>query len=101
MVPFLEIAGHIIFGFVGKKDLSLLEKLKLSCSNLWHGDSSFSMDRWEFWKKRLRWVSEQDELMERTRVDARKLVQLMQEIEQQNRRLSLGNEASMKMPAMD
>ncbi|KAF7183544.1 hypothetical protein CNMCM7691_003823 [Aspergillus felis] len=28
MVPFFEIAGHIIFGFMGKRDLSLLEKLK-------------------------------------------------------------------------
>lgn len=84
MVPFFEIAGHIIFRFVGKRDLSLLEQLKKSDSNLWYGDSLFSLERWGFWKTRLRWISEQDELMERTRADAQKIVQLMQEIEQQN-----------------
>lgn len=93
MVPFFEIAGHIIFGFVGKRDLSLLEKLKLRDCNLWEGDSSFSMERWEFWKKRLRWTSEQDELMERTRDDARKIVQLMQEIEHQIRGMNLVGQA--------
>lgn len=88
MVPFIEIAGHIIFSFIGKKDLSLLERIKLRGCNLWEGDSSFSIERWEFWKKRLRWISEQDELMERTQADARKRVQLMQEIEQHSRRVS-------------
>jgi hypothetical protein len=82
MVPVFEIAGHVIFGFVGKRDLSLLEKSKLRGCNLWQGDTSLSMERWEFWKNRLQWASGQDELMERTRADARKLVQLMQEIEQ-------------------
>jgi hypothetical protein len=93
MVPFFDIAGHIIFGFMGNKDLSLPEKLKLSDANLWHGDSSLSMERWEFWKQRLRWISEQDELMERTRADARKVVQLMQGIEQQNRGINSGDQA--------
>jgi Protein of unknown function (DUF3632). len=80
MVHFFEIAGHVVFGFVGKIDLSLLENLKLSGCNLWQGDSSLSMERWEFWKKRLQWASGQDELMERTRADARKLVHLCKKL---------------------
>ncbi|KAJ5730577.1 uncharacterized protein N7483_005085 [Penicillium malachiteum] len=83
MVPFFEVSGHIIFRFLGKYDLSAIEKLNLPECNLWEGDSSFSMERWEFWKTRLRWVSEQDGLLEITRDDARKIVHLMQEIEQQ------------------
>ena len=93
MVPYIEIAGPIIFSFVGKRDLSLLEALKLKGCNLWQGDSSFSMERWEFWKKRLQWMSEQEELLEGTRADARKLVQLMQEIEQQDRGLNSTGQA--------
>jgi hypothetical protein len=84
MVPFFEITGHIIFRFVGKRDLSLLKRSKERDSNLWHGDSLFSLERWEFWKTRLRWISEQGELMERTQVDAQKIMRLMQEVEQQN-----------------
>ncbi|KAJ6016211.1 hypothetical protein N7540_010802 [Penicillium herquei] len=83
MVPFFETSGHILFGFLGKYDLSALEQLKLPGCNLWEGDSSFTIQRWEFWKTRLRWVSEQDELMESTRDDARKIVHIMQQIEQQ------------------
>jgi hypothetical protein len=93
MVPYFEIAGHIIFSFVGNRDLSLLETLKLSDCNLWQGDSSLSMERWDFWKRRLQWTSGQDELMERTRADARKLLQIMQEIEQQNQGLNSGVQA--------
>ena len=85
MVPFFEIAGSIIFKFVGKKDLSLVEANKKTDWNLWKGDSLFSMERWNFWKERLQWVSEQNELMDRTRDDAQKLVRLMHSIEQQSR----------------
>ena len=83
MAPFLEVSGQVIFGFIGKYDLSVLGQLTLPGCNLWQGDSSFSMERWEFWKTRLRWISEQDELMERTRDNARKIVLILQEIEQQ------------------
>lgn len=92
MVPYFEIAGHIIFEFVGKRDLSLLATIKSPKSDLWKGDSMFTMERWEFWKDRLRWVSEQDELLERTRDDARNLIQLMQGIEQQKLEKELGGQ---------
>ncbi|KAF9249958.1 hypothetical protein DTO006G1_5917 [Penicillium roqueforti] len=85
MVPFFEIAGSIIFKFVGKKDLTLAEANKKPDWNLWKGDSSFSKERWDFWKERLQWISEQNELMERTRDDAQKLVEIMHSIEQQSR----------------
>lgn len=52
----------------------------------------FTMERWEFWKERLRWVSQQDELLERTRDDARNLIQLMQGIEEQKREKELGGQ---------
>ncbi|KAJ9214706.1 hypothetical protein DTO166G4_3762 [Paecilomyces variotii] len=92
MVPYFEIAGHIIFEFVGKRDLSLLATIKSTKCDLWKGDSMFTMERWEFWKDRLRWVSEQDELLERTRDDARNLIQLMQGIEQQKLEKELGGQ---------
>ncbi|OQE07866.1 hypothetical protein PENVUL_c012G01548 [Penicillium vulpinum] len=85
MVPFLEIAGSIIFKFVGKKDLSFAEANKKPDWNLWKGDSSFSKERWDFWKERLQWISEQNGLMERTRDDAQKLVELIYSIEQESR----------------
>ncbi|KAJ5707575.1 hypothetical protein N7488_007376 [Penicillium malachiteum] len=84
MAPLFEVCGQVIFGFIGKYDLSVVEQLKLPGCNLWQGDSSFSMERWGFWKTRLRWISEQDKLMERTRDDARRIVHLMQETEQNN-----------------
>lgn len=92
MVPYFEIAGHIIFEFVGKRDLSLLATIKSPKCDLWKGDSMFTMERWELWKERLRWVSEQDELLERTRDDARNLVRLMQGIEQQKLEKELGGQ---------
>jgi hypothetical protein len=41
----------------------------------------FSLDRWEFWRERLRWISEQDEIKERTRCEARMLEKLMLSIQ--------------------
>lgn len=84
MVPFFEIAGSIIFKFLGRKDLSQTGANKKTDWNLWRGDSSFSRERWDFWKERLQWISEQNELMERTRDDAQKLVKIMHSIEQQH-----------------
>lgn len=91
LVPFIQIAGHIIFRFIGRKDLSGFESMKSKYpdSNLWKGDTMFSLDRWEFWKERLRWISEQDELKERTRDEARMLERLMQRI-QENSKENIG-----------
>jgi hypothetical protein len=50
-------------------------------ANLWKGDVWLTRDRWTFWKERLVWVSEQNELLQRSREEARMLVQLMKEIE--------------------
>jgi hypothetical protein len=81
LVPFIQIAGHIISGFIGRKDLSWWESMKYPDSNLWKGDTMFSLHRWEFWRERLRWISEQDELKERTRCEARMLEKLMLSIQ--------------------
>ncbi|CAI7648031.1 unnamed protein product [Penicillium glandicola] len=89
LVPFFEIVGHIIFSFMDKKDLSAFDSLKYADSNLWKGDAMFSMDRWQFWKERLRWISEQNELNKRTRDEAKMLEQLMQDI--QNKGIDLEN----------
>jgi hypothetical protein len=82
-----EIAEQTIFSFVDKMDLppftSLNKKYPNSC--LWDGESQLSMRRWEFWKQRLRWISERDELTERTRHEALMIEQLMQNIEQKSR----------------
>lgn len=43
------------------------------------------MIRWVFWKQRLRWISERDELTERTRHEALMIEQLMQSVEQKSR----------------
>ena len=67
---------HIgIFRFVNKKDLAWLEsvKSKYPDSDLWKGSTMFTLDRWEFWRERLRWVSEQNDLKERTRDEAQML----------------------------
>lgn len=42
----------------------------------------FSLDRWEFWRERLRWISEQDELEKRTCCEAWMLEKLIQSIQQ-------------------
>ncbi|KAJ6099731.1 hypothetical protein N7467_001266 [Penicillium canescens] len=80
IVPFFEIAGNIIFHFIDKVDIAWMEK-KLPNSNLWKGSSLFTMDRWEFWKDRLRWIGQKSELMERTREDAERLIRIMQNIQ--------------------
>jgi hypothetical protein len=54
-------------------------------SSLWNGDSQLSMGRWEFWRQRLRWISERDELTERTRHEAQMMERLMHTIEQKSR----------------
>ncbi|KAJ5773016.1 hypothetical protein N7457_007912 [Penicillium paradoxum] len=82
LVPFLEISGDVIFSLMDQCDLSMVELPKSSDHNLWNGDSNFSMARWEFWKERLRWIGEQNELMEMTRYEAHRMVQLMHDIEQ-------------------
>ncbi|KAJ5403996.1 hypothetical protein N7509_003867 [Penicillium cosmopolitanum] len=79
--PFIEISGSVLFYFLDRKDLTSLEALKLPNSNLWKGDSLFTMQRWQFWKERLLWISKQDELMNLTRELAAKLVRSMQNIE--------------------
>lgn len=82
LVPFFEIAGDIIYNFIDKEDLSRFNSIKHSDSDLWKGDTKFTKDRWDFWKERLRWISEQSELKQRTRDEARMLVQLLQNIEE-------------------
>lgn len=52
-----------------------------SQTRLWKGDVWLTRDRWAFWKERLAWISEQSELLQRTRDEANMLVQLMKEIE--------------------
>jgi len=110
MVPFLKIAGHIIYRYLDREALSrrfkethqenhrdntrefwqvLASEVKPTRAGpeypdaclLWHGDVWLTRDRWAFWKQRLVWISEQNELLQRTRDDALMLIQLMQEIE--------------------
>jgi Protein of unknown function (DUF3632). len=83
MVPFFEIAGSIISSSREEGHLQTGATKKTDW-NLWRGDSSFSRERWDFWKERLQWISEQTELMERTRDDAQNLVKIMHSIEQQH-----------------
>ncbi|KAK5807094.1 hypothetical protein VI817_001352 [Penicillium citrinum] len=82
LAPYIEISGPVLFQFLGRSDLSSLEAVKLPDSNLWKGNSLFSMQRWQFWKQRLVWISKQDELMDSTRGLAARLVISMQEIEE-------------------
>lgn len=98
LVPFLDIAGDILYRLTDRETLyrRFIQEpgldataycgyestwLKYPAAHLWKGDIWLSRDRWAFWKERLLWISEQDELMQRTRDEARMLVQLMGEIE--------------------
>lgn len=82
-MPFFEIAGHVIYSFIGRTDLAGFQSLKYPQSDLWTGDSGFSKERWDFWKKRLRWVEARSELKRRTQQDAASLTQMMEVVEKQ------------------
>ncbi|KUI52732.1 hypothetical protein VP1G_00107 [Cytospora mali] len=81
-ITMLNIAGDVIYSFVDKKDLSWSDTLKYPGANLWKGDSKFTKSRWDFWKDRLQWVSEQSELKLRTRDEASLLAETMKTIEE-------------------
>jgi len=115
MVPFLKIAGDIIYRFTDRE--AVLRKLQevhqeshlqntrewwellrtqakpsrpgfLQFTDdifLWKGDVWLTRDRWAFWKERLIWISRQPELLQRTRDEAVMLEQLMHDIEARER----------------
>lgn len=102
LVPFIVIAGDIMYRYTDREMLSrrfaetyqenhqhntrefwqaMCPTVKPPEAYLWKGDIWLTRDRWAFWKERLIWVSEQNELLQRTRDEASMLVQLMTEIE--------------------
>ncbi|KAL2015290.1 hypothetical protein VTK56DRAFT_5897 [Thermocarpiscus australiensis] len=101
LVPFLEIAGDIIYKFMDRDTLSCslaqndpentrqywLSKCRsikrYPEADLWKGDVWMTRDRWAFWRQRLVWISGQEKLQQRTRAEASTLAQLMGRIEEE------------------
>ncbi|KAJ4398822.1 hypothetical protein N0V85_006183 [Neurospora sp. IMI 360204] len=106
LVPFLVIAGDIMYRYTDREMMArrfaeahqenhehnTREYWQEFSSNrsersLWKAEKKvdqhewLTRERWAFWKKRLVWISEQTELLQRTRDEAIMLVQLMTEIE--------------------
>ncbi|EGZ73974.1 hypothetical protein NEUTE2DRAFT_149865 [Neurospora tetrasperma FGSC 2509] len=106
LVPFLVIAGDIMYRYTDREMIvrrfaeahqenhkdntrESWQRYSLFCSgrSLWKDEKKvdqhewLTRERWAFWKKRLVWISEQTELLQRTRDEAIMLVQLMTEIE--------------------
>jgi len=101
LVPYFDIAGDIIYEWTNQKTRihkfrpdeyakGSKEYLRSKCAclksahpeaDLWKGDEWVTRARWAFWRERLVWVSEQTELMQRTRDEATMLVQMMKNIE--------------------
>ncbi|KAK3491766.1 hypothetical protein B0T13DRAFT_477631 [Neurospora crassa] len=106
LVPFLVIAGDIMYRYTDREMIArrfaeagqenhvhntreFWQRFSTNRSerSLWKAEKKVDQDewptreRWAFWKKRLVWISEQTELLQRTRDEAVMLVQLMTEIE--------------------
>ncbi|EAA32620.2 hypothetical protein GE21DRAFT_6573 [Neurospora crassa] len=106
LVPFLVIAGDIMYRYTDREMIArrfaeagqenhvhntreFWQRFSTNRSerSLWKAEKKvdqhewLTRERWAFWKKRLVWISEQTELLQRTRDEAIMLVQLMTEIE--------------------
>ena len=63
------------------RDNKSTEYLKYPDSNLWYGKPRYSKERWAFWKERLEWISQQEELLKNTRDISHMIVNSMEAIE--------------------
>ncbi|KAJ5545484.1 hypothetical protein N7535_006130 [Penicillium sp. DV-2018c] len=57
LTPWFEISGRVLYGCIGSKDLECWTPIKSKGSNLWMRDLSLSLERWNFWKAQLDWMS--------------------------------------------
>jgi hypothetical protein len=74
-------AGRLIFGSADEYAASPTAGDPAAGGPLWTGKHGFCRERWDFWKRRFVWVSEQAELDASTRDVARAAADAMAEIE--------------------
>jgi hypothetical protein len=92
LAPWFEISGGVLYSFIDRKYLDGFEKAKFPGSKCWKGGKWWTMERWNFWKERLRWISHMHvmtedqrgrDVMNSIREKARELEGMMQLIEEQ------------------